>query len=218
MKFLQHGDSVVSLRFKFQEVMGQREDAAENEPRSEADVLDEIRGIADFIEQEGGYDDAASIGLLLMELRTDHPNAVISAADQARIDAITVYAIVDDVENNIQEQARLEEASSLQRDVEQHREKTGAMAEVRNAIRELDEMVLASESGDSIRATEIGVKTDAERIPVQNTTQIAVAAPVGNLRQTLKKETTQTAAALGMTEETLLANMEAMAAAEAMNA
>jgi hypothetical protein len=92
-----------------------------------------------------------------------------------------------------------------------------AAAETRLEFAGLAEIVLASESGDSIRATEIGIREDAERLAVPNNEQIAVAAPVESLRETLKAETAKVAEELGMSEPSLLASMDAFAAAESMN-
>ncbi len=102
MKFLPHAPSVTSLRFKYQEVPRQEyETLSANPPRAYEEVMVEIRQIGDVLEQEGGYEDMPGIGLLLLELKVDHPKAPITPGEQAVIDDLTNYFIVNDVQNSL---------------------------------------------------------------------------------------------------------------------
>jgi len=170
---LQHdGDSVVSLRFVYQEVPSGRYEDVDNAPETEARsaeaVLGELRAIGNFVDAEGGYDDPAEIALLIQELRSDHPDAQLSAADQAMVDNLTVYAVVDDVQNNAFERDRAErEANEKRADVE-----TTSRAEM-------------AELADSVTAEKLA--RDAERPPQHELDQpvVRVAAKVSELPATL---------------------------------
>jgi hypothetical protein len=204
MKFLQPGDSVVSLRFKFQEMPGRYEEAESASDKLTFDTVGEIQDAMANLFESG----EAPFGLQERILDLD---AIRAKGDYTQADMVNQlasfqnslngtlaangeYPDIADFMSALQEYMNQaaddlgefkEEANALRGEVEHYAERVAIGADARGEMAELAELVLASESGDQIKATEIGLKNDVERQATTSREQVAIASTVRELPQDL---------------------------------
>ena len=178
MKFLQSGDSVVSLKFLFQEMPRGYEEAESVDDKLTFDTVGEIQdGLADLFENgeapfdlqerildldairaEGGYTQAEMVGQL--SAFQNSLNGTLSANGE--------YPDISDFMNALQEfmgaqainlDEFIDEEAALRDEVEQYAERITASAETREEFRELADLVTAERLVADAKLNESGERT-----------------------------------------------------------
>jgi len=178
MKFLQHGDSVVSLRFKFQEVPGGNYEGAETvDDKLSFDTVGEIQdamgelfesGEAPFNLQESVLDlDATRAAGDYTQAEMDNRLGQFQNNLNGALTNNGEFPDISDFMEALQEFMNQaddlgefkEETSLLQKEVDQYAERVDASADARMEMAELADLVTAEGLSRDAKLTETGERT-----------------------------------------------------------